>query len=178
MAQVKCKECKTKFLSTETKCPECGGEKSTSGGLSSVEMVMVVLMAFGCIAAKEHWNAGHEQRVAEEAAQEAAKAAEEVAACKTNLQCWGDKFGVASDIACGPAVERLAKYSFRWTTGTLDTKFPSFKWLDRPSGYLTYIGDRVEFQNGFGAYQNMIYTCDYDPIGKRVINVSVKPGRR
>lgn len=177
LTKVKCNSCQMKVDSIAKTCAHCGAEDPGKGKSSLVEkaipLIVLFLMFWGVLTLQgivvdwyHQWSKDGD-----------AETAEKEAACKADLQCWGDKFGVASDIACGPAVERLAKYSFRWTTGTLDTKFSNFRWLDRPSGYLTYIGGRLELQNGFGAYQNVIYTCDYDPIGKRVMNVSVKPGR-
>lgn len=56
-------------------------------------------------------------------------------------------------------------------------KFASFRWQGKEKSALSYVGDKVEFQNGFGAYQAMNYTCDYDPVHKRVLGVWAKPGR-
>lgn len=65
-----------------------------------------------------------------------------------DLQCWGDKFGVSVSSVCQRQVEKLAKYSFEWTDKTLETKFSHFRWMDKSKGYLTYIGDKIKFQNG------------------------------
>ena len=45
----------------------------------------------------------------------------------------------------------------------------------RPPRYnaLKFTGNKVEFQNGFGAWQRMSYECTYDPVDEVVIDVRV-----
>lgn len=97
--------------------------------------------------------------------------------CKTDLQCWGDKHSIKASFACRPHVERLAKYQFEWTDGWLDSKFSRFGWKNKAKGQLTYVGDKIKFQNGFGAWQFATYTCDYDPVADTVLNVAANAGR-
>lgn len=97
--------------------------------------------------------------------------------CKTDLQCWGDKHSIKASFACRPYVERLAKYQFEWTDGWLDTKFSRFRWKNKAKGQVTYVGDKIKFQNGFGAWQYATYTCDYDPVADVVLNMDAAPGR-
>lgn len=98
-------------------------------------------------------------------------------ACRRDLQCWGDRNTIGATMACQPAVERLAKHSHKWTDGWLGTKFPKFRWKDQDAGIVTYVGDRIQFQNAFGAWTHHIYACDYDTINKRVVDVDAAPGR-
>ena len=74
-------------------------------------------------------------------------------------------------------VERLAKYSFEWTDGVLGSKFTHFRWLNKEKGTVTFIGDKIKFQNGFGAWGNYIYECDFDPKSNVVIDVRAREGR-
>lgn len=46
-------------------------------------------------------------------------------------------------------MERLAKYSSQCTDGTFETKFSHFHWLNQKNVAINYIGDEIEFQNGF-----------------------------
>jgi len=94
-----------------------------------------------------------------------------------DLQCWGDKNSVGASVYCATPVEKLAKYSAKWTDGTFELKFSRFRWLDKDKGTLTFIGDKIQFQNGFGAYQNHIAECDFDPNGNKVLDVRARPGR-
>ncbi len=96
---------------------------------------------------------------------------------KDDLQCNGDQAVVAAGVYCKDPVERLAKHSVRWTDGTFETKFGRFRWKDKDAGTLTMIGDKAEFQNGFGAYTPVIYECDLAVDRKTVLDVRVREGR-
>ncbi|OQX27599.1 MAG: hypothetical protein BWK80_04550 [Desulfobacteraceae bacterium IS3] len=95
--------------------------------------------------------------------------------CHLDLQCWGDKHHIAASIRCTGHVEKLAKYSHKWTDGILESKFSQFRWINMDKGIVTYIGDKIQFQNGFGAWQNYTYECDYDPNSDIVIDVRARP---
>ena len=52
------------------------------------------------------------------------------------------------------------------------------RWRSTQDGNVfTYVGDSIEFQNGFGAWQPHVYECDYNVITERVIDVRARPGR-
>jgi hypothetical protein len=93
------------------------------------------------------------------------------------LKCLGEKFDVESTVACRPLVERLAKNDFQWTDGWLEPKFSHYRWGDKARGVVTYIGDKIKFQNGFGAWGYYTYQCDFDTRSKRVVDVRATPGR-
>ena len=92
-------------------------------------------------------------------------------ACHEDLQCWGDRHNLAAAFACDDYVEELARYSHMWTDGVLETKFPNFRWKNRLTAELTYIGDSIQFQNGFGAFENYRYECDFHPSSGTVLAV-------
>lgn len=99
------------------------------------------------------------------------------AACRLNLTCWGEKHVVAATVHCQRSIESLASYDYRWVDGVLDVKFSHYQWHDKKKGKLTYQGDKIKFQNGFGAWQPHIYECDYDPDRKMVIGSRSRPGQ-
>lgn len=103
--------------------------------------------------------------------------AEANAACKLDLQCWGDKHDILAASHCQNDIEKLANYTFRWTDGALEPKFSQFRWHNKEDGSITYIGNKIEFQNGFGAYQPYIYECIFNPESSTVIGLTAKPGR-
>jgi len=105
------------------------------------------------------------------------KKAEEYEKCKTDSICWGNKHSLAATYKCQDAVERFAKYDFKWTDGVLGSKLTKVRWKNKDELTLTYSGDKIQFQNGFGAWQNMIYKCGYDPTNDKLLSVDVKPGR-
>ncbi|MOA61092.1 hypothetical protein D3C78_1861450 [compost metagenome] len=84
---------------------------------------------------------------------------------------------VSASVSCKKPVERLAKYSARWTDGTFDMKFSHYRWKNQEQGTVTYIGDKIEFQNGFGAFQKHIYECDFNPASEQVLAVRANPGQ-
>jgi hypothetical protein len=91
--------------------------------------------------------------------------------------CWAERHLILASVRCTSAIEAQAQYSAEWTDGRLEPKFSRYRWSDRARGIVTYIGDTAKFQNGFGAWQNVIYECDVDPSANRVVNVRVRPGR-
>lgn len=95
----------------------------------------------------------------------------EQSCAKDDLQCIGNKGVVAAGIYCKDAIERLAEYSVKWTDGTFETKFSRFRWNDKDKGTVTYLGDKAEFQNGFGAYDQVHYECDLGEDGRRCARI-------
>ncbi len=105
------------------------------------------------------------------------KRADDLVECRKDLTCWAERRVVSASYLCKPQIERQAKYSFKWTDGILGSKLTRYRWKNRANGVVTYIGDKIQFQNGFGVWQNCIYECDYDPENDVVLAVRVNPGR-
>jgi len=97
--------------------------------------------------------------------------------CKKDLQCWGEKNNISADVYCAGEVEKLSPYAVQWTDGTFGHKFSRFKWLNQQKSTLSYVGDKIGFQNGHGAYVNYIYECDFDPNTNTPIAVRAHQGR-
>jgi len=89
------------------------------------------------------------------------------------LQCWSEKGMSYAEVYCPDPIERLASYSARWTDGWIEPKFSRIAWIDRDQGHVRYIGDKAEFQNGFGAWKRVTYYCDVDVEGERILNVAI-----
>jgi hypothetical protein len=96
---------------------------------------------------------------------------------KGDLQCLGNQGIAAAGVYCAREVEKLASHSVKWKDGAFETKFSRFRWHDMEKGEITYIGDKAEFQNGFGAYTPVIYECDIAADEKTVLDVRVQEGR-
>lgn len=130
-------------------------------------------------------KAAEAQRVEQEkrAAEAASKRALEVARqaeedrCRADLKCWGEKFSIEATAPCRTGVERAARIDFKWNDGILEPKFSHYRWKNRDRGILTFIGDKVQFQNGFGAWIRHTYECDYDPANKTVLGVRAREGK-
>lgn len=169
MALKPCKECKKEISTSAKTCPHCGVSRP---GTSSRDVVVgigaLVALFGGCVALLGHSGSGDEKG-------KPAKVSD--AECIKSLECWGEKHSITADIVCKPAVEKLAKFSSKWTDGTLETKFSRYGWADQKAGTLRYVGDKIQFQNGFGAMQNYTYTCFFDPRTGSVMDVEAHPGR-
>lgn len=109
--------------------------------------------------------------------EEARAEAEKLAACRADIQCWSDKYYAKANTYCSPHIERMAKNNFEWMTGFLDLKFSRVRWRNKKDGVITFVGDQIKFQNGFGAWIIHIYECDYDTSKEVVVDVRAKQGR-
>jgi hypothetical protein len=98
-------------------------------------------------------------------------------ACRQDLMCWAEKHFVSASVRCKDVVENLAKYQSEWTDGLLEPKFSRYRWMNKDKGVVTYVGDRIKFQNGFGAWQMMVYECDFDTNSNRPVDARARPGR-
>ena len=115
-----------------------------------------------------------ERREMERRAEESAKNQEW---CKRNLQCWVDKKSNSAADLCRKPVESMARYGFHWTDGWLEQKFSHYRWSNKSKLWLTYIGDKIEFQNRFGGWQRYRYECDLDTVNDVVLDVRAQPGK-
>ena len=168
MALVKCKECGKEISDKAESCPHCGApqkKKSTQYGCGTLIFFgIIVLVLAGMFSSKDPSTTPSPPEVSD-------------ADCKKTLQCWGDRQSIAAGVRCQGYVEKLAKYSYKWTDGILEPKFSHFRWKNQSTGVVTFIGDKIQFQNGFGAFQNYIYECDFDPSSEQVLHVRARPGR-
>lgn len=71
----------------------------------------------------------------------------------------------------------MAKYDFKWIDGMLEPKFSHFRWSNRDKGVVTFIGDKIQLQNGLGNWVRHTYECDFDPQTDTAIAARVRPGR-
>lgn len=169
-----------------------GARNELVGGLIGAPLVAMVLLfvaqwidpqaidpaareARAAATALQEEEALREQEARLEAEREAALRAEEE--CRRSIQCWGDRHFVAASVRCVRPIERLANYSMEWTDGILEPKFSHFRWSPLGDGIVVYIGDSARFQNGFGAWQNVVYECTYDPGTEQALDATARAGR-
>lgn len=143
-----CKSCKKEVAHNAKTCPHCGVKDP---GITGKQMFMgfAVLAAVVAVLAVSCGSSEEETKATD-------------AACMQDLECIGNKGTIAAGVYCPEHIEKLAKNSAKWTDGALEPKFSRFRWKDKEAGIVTHLGDKVQFQNGFGAYINMIYSCDLD----------------
>lgn len=161
-----CKDCGREVSKTAKSCPHCG--VANPGITTQDYMIAIITLSIVAFAFYLWPNGDGSKNIPTEL---------DDIACKADLQCWGDRNSIAASFKCDDKIEKLAKYSFKWTDGLLGVKFSNFKWKNTQMGQITYIGDSIQFQNGMGAWQNYSYQCDYDPATESVLNVIASPGR-
>ena len=178
MALIKCHECSNQISDQAATCPHCGAPpkkqaprlvdefKKPVKAKNIVAAAIVILVGAWIL-----WPDSNKDVPTQ-------KTPEASDTCKPDdLQCLGDKGIISAGVYCEKSVEMLATHSVKWTDGTFETKFSRFKWYDKAKGEITYIGDKAEFQNGFGAFTPVIYECDLAADSKTVIDVRVREGR-
>lgn len=172
MALKPCKECKKEISHTAPTCPHCGVKNpgvSKSMGVFGWFVTVLVLIAVikSCSS--------------DDGQKETAKSEPKIsdAECLKDLSCIGNKGTITAGVKCPRQIESLAKADVKWTDGTFEPKFSRFRWKDEKESIVTHIGDKAQFQNGFGAYINVIYTCDLDMKQGQgeVVGVDVFEGR-
>lgn len=166
MALIKCEECGNEISTKAEACPKCGApvkaqiHSEFTRPLKPLEAIGSIIIAGLVI----WWLASPSATESKPVAQD----------CKSDdLQCLGDKGIVGASVYCQDAIEKFAAHSVKWTDGTFEMKFSRFRWHDKAKGEITYVGDKAEFQNGFGAFTPVIYECDMGPDTKTVLDARV-----
>jgi len=108
--------------------------------------------------------------------EEEARAAER-SECRADFTCWGRDRRIDAEVRCKREIENAARYAHEWTDDWTSPMFSRFAWEDEEAGVMTYYGDRLRFQNGFGAWSNMVYACHYDTERDIAVSIEVSEGR-
>lgn len=173
MAMKPCRECKTE-VSTEAKtCPHCGTPKPTTRKATAKDTFAGAVLLAAIVGGTVTMCSDSD---AEKQAKAQAKA-EADAKCAQDLSCIGEKFVITVSGFCSQRVEQQAKNVVQWTDKTLEHKFGHYQWGNQAKTVVTLAGDKVQFQNGLGAFVNMVYACDVDVKSGEVVGVRVDEGR-
>lgn len=182
MALLVCHECAKPVSDQAAACPHCGapvkkppvaaGDAAAASTTIStpfgIALILVATIVVVLLAMRDNLKSRAKAREAD---------SKPVACAKGDLQCLGNQGISAASVYCPREVEKLAKHSVKWTDGTFESKFSRFRWRDPIRGEITYIGDKAEFQNGFGAFTPVIYECDMAADGQKILDVRVQEGR-
>lgn len=175
MALTKCRECGKEISTEAASCPHCGAPMKTAapknsntgmGCLGVIVLIAIIGWAVNSCTSSDAPPANGRSS--------ASASGDGGSQCKPDdLQCRGDQGVIAAGVYCKAPIERLALHDVKWTDGFMDQKFSRFRWTDQVGGGITFVGDKAEFQNGFGAYTPMVYECDMAPDLKSVIAVRI-----
>lgn len=105
------------------------------------------------------------------------KLAREQEACLSSAQCLVDKYFGLAEARCPMYIERMAKYGVEWTDGWFGLKFKSTPYVVTDKPIVRFHGDSLKMQNGFGAWSNMVYSCDININTNKIVDFSVEKGR-
>jgi hypothetical protein len=171
---IKCPACNAEISASASACPRCGhpAAKRTakSIGQTNVGCATVILVCLGFFVYA--LVKGGSSSVA---TPETPKLSD--AQCRQDLTCIGDRESATMIGPCRRAVEQRALHSVKWKDGILAPFFSRYAWADKPGGMIFLTGNQVEFQNRFGAMTPMIYACEVDPSGDRLVDVQLSEGR-
>lgn len=163
MALIKCKECKKEVSSKADKCPNCGVDvKRKPAGCGT----LLVLLLFAGVMANV-WDSISTNTSPSKAAD----------VKKTDGELKQDKLDADASLYCTLAVEGSAKYDFRWKSSFLTPRFFNNGTNSSDPIIITYSGDSIEMQNGFGDWINQVYQCDVNAITGEFIAITIEPGR-
>lgn len=177
-----CSNCGTAYPAKIGKCPNCGssvkmGKRRKNyilkGGLIIAGIGISLSMIFEediSPATSITSNAPASATVAAEAQPEPELSDED---CKKDTACWGKRHLTSAQTPCQRAIERQARYDFEWTDGWLGTRFMYASYEEDTAHIIVYSGDSLRLQNGFGAWSNYSYACEFDTRTKQVLDVVV-----
>lgn len=177
MALTNCPECQHQVSKDADACPNCGhpikaaAQKQAKRATAGCASVVLIIFAAATIYFLNAGDSGSSKPVASAAAQA------KLAACQADLTCWSSKNEDAAIAACQPAIESKAIHEVKWKDDAPMGMFSRVGWGDAKHQAVRYIGDDAYFQNGFGAYDPVMYSCIFDPQSARVVNVDVLQGR-
>ncbi len=161
MAIEKCRECGKEVSTNAKTCPNCGAKKPAQPGILLSLFVIGVGIFLIYVFVSAILSGGGDAGTSGQQ-------------CKPDdLTCLGNKYIANASVYCKRPVEKLALHDVKWTDGALDLKFSRFRWAPEGNGAITFIGDKAEFQNGFGAYTPVIYGCDVADDGRTVLNAYI-----
>ena len=126
---------------------------------------------------------------AERKAAERERVYQEVEERREAIRDWGADHLIAAENRCDEHIEQLAQYDFEWTTRFADRRIFS-GWIGQDpenpsqmfppiteSTILIYTGDKIRFQNRYGAFRHYTYTCHYHPESETALKVSASPAK-
>lgn len=167
MALTTCPACRGQISRDASTCPHCGKQLHTAARIVGAIPGVLTLLTLAYFL---HMCSAPRPKPPPPPPSPAA-----VAACRADIKCAGEGHALDASIACRRALEARANYAARWPDDLPTWTYS--EWQDETKRAIVYLGDRLQLQNGFGAWQNHIYSCTYDPDAKRVIAVYLAPGR-
>ncbi len=181
MALIRCKECDKEISTEAVSCPGCGAPIKKTMSKRQVIGIYVLLAIFAfAFFSKKNDVSNESNDVAIASQKESAAALEKInnenaaidkekkdALCIIDLQCASEKFTAAANAYCRGQLKIEARTISKWDFqigdgGFFDLIFDKIRWADDSKQQIIYIGNNAKFQNEFGAWERMGYSCSFD----------------
>lgn len=94
---------------------------------------------------------------------------------KNDIKCIAEKNIAEASLLCPEKIEAQAKYDHLWGDNDMFKRFALKK--GGQDKVITYIGDNIKLQNGFGAWQWYTYKCDLELNSMSVVGAYLIPGK-
>ena len=170
MAIVSCRECGNEVSTRADNCPHCGVSRASRVGLGWKLALPAIVLFIVYLLKDEDPSAA--RPAAATATVTAAATEEQQQQCDADAKCFAEKYAGDAAGPCRRSVEALAQYDFQWIAGL---KFSVYeRYPDNPT-IITYSGDRIRFQNAFGAWRVMTYACDFNVVSGEAIEARADP---
>lgn len=197
MALLTCPDCQGKVSDAAPTCPHCGRPmkaapvapprgkavapaKQTSG-CAKVAAGFIGLIVLLVIIGNNSDKPAQDKAPTAQPASGAAPAPEPAkpsdADCAKDLHCAGEKHSIHASVYCKDKIEARAAHDVKWSDGMFSPSMSRYRWGNKDHTSITYIGDKVAFQNGFGAFTPMTYFCTVDVATDAILDVQVMEGR-
>lgn len=184
-----CSACGGKVSDRAETCPHCGEPKprevlssTLRGTLRLAALILVGWLVYqsgffsdgaGPTAASTAETVAAPPQSKEKAASDASKGS----CAAADLDCLANERFADASVACRRPIQGLAKYNYEWTDGWFTPRFSQYEVKDKVQKIVAYYGDKIKFQNGFGAWSIYTYECDFDLGSGKVIDVEANPGQ-
>ena len=89
-----------------------------------------------------------------------------------DAKCIGERAFSAAAGPCERAVEAGLAYRHEWSDAWYERKFDRVNWY-QPTSTVIYLGNKLQAQNGFGAWKKLSYFCVWDVAGGRVVKSGI-----
>lgn len=81
--------------------------------------------------------------------------------------------GSEGEAECKRTIESMARYDYDWTTGFMESPFHTQSDISAENT-VTRWGNKIKFQNAYGAWRHGSYWCIYDVARKQVVDADVQ----
>lgn len=98
---------------------------------------------------------------------------QKLVACGKDIDCLSKSASASAQVFCQEPIKKLTVYDMKWEKLEFGERlFTQMRWADDEHRIITYIGDKAKVQTPEGAYINVIYECDINPMDLHSSSVS------